>query len=576
MLKGLYIKNLALVEKATLEFLPGLNILTGETGAGKSMIIDAVNLVLGGRASTELIRAGEEKALVDGSFEITGQELVDKLTEAGLEPEEDGTLIISREVSAAGKSTCRVNGRIVPSSVLKEIGQYLIDIHGQHDHQSLLKPEKHLVLLDNFGGRSFHEVKGRYRQLFLELKGLKEQLAGLQKDEKEKARLLELLTFQLEELDRAKLQVGEDEELQEARIILASGEKLANLANEAYDTLYAGAKGPGSVLEGLARVRNNLRDISAIDKKVEELAEMVETAYYQLEDAASQLLDYKEKIDFNPGRLDEVEERLNLIGQLKKKYGSSLQEILAYREEAAAQLEDLRNSEANTERLSREIARLTPLVHKEGERLRQERKAVADKLEEAVSRELADLGMPRVGFQVAFQPLAEPQEQGLDEVEFLISPNPGEPLKPLAKIASGGEMARIMLALKTILASVDRIPTLIFDEVDTGVGGRAAQAVGEKLAVVGSSRQVICVTHSPQVAGFADAHYRIVKEVQGERTRTKVDLLDEDRRVEELARMLGGSEITGLTREHAGEMLSLAEKQKVRCRHSIGKSSDNR
>ncbi|MHB8171981.1 MAG: DNA repair protein RecN [Thermincolia bacterium] len=567
MLKGLYITNLALVEKANLEFLPGLNILTGETGAGKSMIIDAVNLVLGGRGSTELIRAGAEKALVEGVFDIAEQEnLKGKLEEAGLELEEDGTLILSREISGAGKSTCRINGRVTPLSLLKELGQYLIDIHGQHDHQSLLKPEKHLVLLDNFGDMDFQGIQGGYRQLFRELRGIEAQLAELRLNEQEKARLLDLLAFQKEELDGAKVQPDEDSKLDEERNILASGEKLANLANEAYDTLYVGSVKDNPVLEGLGGVMNRLREIATIDNRIQELAETVENAYYQLEDVASQLLTYKEQIEFNPHRLDEVEERLNLLGRLKKKYGKSLEEVLAYREQIAAQLEDMRNSETIAGRLEGEIARLIPSVQEAGEQLGQQRRAMAARLEEAVSRELADLGMPKVSFQMAFRPLAQPLEQGLDEVEFLISPNPGEPLKPLAKIASGGEMARIMLAMKTILASVDGIPTLIFDEVDTGVGGRAAQGVGEKLAVVGSHRQVICVTHSPQVASFADAHYCIIKEVHGERTRTRVDLLEKDRRVEELARMLGGSEITGLTREHAGEMLALAVKQKDKVR----------
>ncbi|MDA8235219.1 MAG: DNA repair protein RecN [Clostridia bacterium] len=570
MLKGLYITNLALVEKANLEFLPGLNILTGETGAGKSMIIDAVNLVLGGRGSTELIRAGADKALVEGIFDLLEVELLgDKLAEAGLEPEEDGTLILSREISAAGKSICRINGRVAPLSVLKELGQYLIDIHGQHDHQSLLKPEKHLVLLDNFGDERFREIRNDYRELLKELKGVQGQLGVLRQNEQEKARLQDLLAFQRDELDGAKLRPGEDSGLEEEKNILASGEKLANLANEAYDILYSGSVKANPVLEGLGRVRNLLREIAAIDKKVLEQAEIIENAYYQLEDAASQLLTYKEQVEFNPERLEEVEDRLSLLGRLKKKYGATLEEVLAYREQIASQLEDLRNSEVNAERLEKEISRLIPLVRETGAELGKVRRSMAAKLEEAVSRELADLGMPKVCFQVAFRPLAEPGEDGLDEVEFLISPNPGEPLKPLAKIASGGEMARIMLAMKTILAAVDGIPTLIFDEVDTGVGGRAAQAVGEKLAVVGSHRQVICVTHSPQVASFADAHYCIIKEVQGERTRTRVDLLDDQQRVEELARMLGGSEITGLTRGHAGEMLALAGKQKGEIKSSV-------
>ena len=331
MLKGLYITNLALVEKANLEFLPGLNILTGETGAGKSMIIDAVNLVLGGRGSTELIRAGAEKALVEGIFDIAEQEnLKGKLEEAGLELEQDGTLILSREISGAGKSTCRINGRVTPLSLLKELGQYLIDIHGQHDHQSLLKPEKHLVLLDNFGDMDFQGTQGGYRQLFRELRGIEAQLAELRLNEQEKARLLDLLAFQKEELDGAKVQPDEDSKLDEERNILASGEKLANLANEAYDTLYVGSVKDNPVLEGLGGVMNRLREIATIDNRIQELAETVENAYYQLEDVASQLLTYKEQIEFNPHRLDEVEERLNLLGRLKKtfKLKLSLQKFL--------------------------------------------------------------------------------------------------------------------------------------------------------------------------------------------------------------------------------------------------------
>ncbi|MFZ3170721.1 MAG: DNA repair protein RecN [Carboxydocellales bacterium] len=559
MLVQLHIENFALIEKLNLQLEQGLNVLTGETGAGKSIVIDAVNLVLGGRGSTELVRTGFEQALVEAVFEVTGlTELSEKQGDLGLTIEADGTLIMSRELTKTGKNNCRINGRTVTLSMYREVGQYLIDIYGQQDHQSLLDSGKHLSLLDQLGSQTFQEWKAEHQRLFLQWRQVNQRLEELRKREKDQARQSDIAQFQLGEIDRAQLVPGEEEELLRERQVLASAEKLAALGAEAYGKLLQGSNHQAATLDILGEVVNKLREIGAIDSLATPLLEAVEGAYYQLEDAAGELRTYLEKVEFNPTRLELLEDRWALLLLLKRKYGESIAEILAYREQVAAQLEELTGSEQEFARLQTEAQTLVQAGQALAAKLSEERRKLGEDLRERIQQELADLGMPQIKFAVNYTALEQWKAHGLEDIEFLISPNRGEPLKPLARIASGGEMSRIMLAMKTILARVDQIPTLIFDEVDAGIGGRAAQAVGEKLALVAQDRQVICVTHSPQVTSLARTHFYLQKEVRQDRTVTCITKLDGAGRVQELARMLGGQSITETTLKHAAEMLQMA------------------
>lgn len=560
MLVQLHIENFALIEKLDIQLEKGLNVLTGETGAGKSIVIDAVNLVLGGRGSVEFIRAGHDKALVEAVFATEGlTELGEKLEELGLATPEEDILLMSRELTRSGKNTCRINGRIATLSMYRELGEYLIDIYGQHDHQSLLDPGKHLSLLDQLGDQQFQESKAEFGRLYLKWRQVSRRLEELRAREKDRARQLDLLQFQLQEIDQARLIPGEEGDLLRERQVLSSAEKLSALAAEAYGKLLEGSGRQGAALDLLGEVVSRLKEIGAIDSSVTPLVEAVEGAYYQLEDAAGQLRDYLEGVEFNPARLDIVEDRLALLQRLKRKYGESIAEILAYREQVAAQREDLEGSAEEMDKLQAEAESLLREGQALAVKLTKDRQGLGEDLRERIQKELGDLGMPQVKFAVSFTKLEQWKAHGMEDVEFLISPNPGEPLKPLARIASGGEMSRIMLAMKTILARVDQIPTLIFDEVDAGIGGRAAQAVGEKLALVGRDRQVICVTHSPQVSSFAGTHFYIQKKVQQDRTFTSITRLDREGRIQELARMLGGQSITETTLKHAEEMLQMAK-----------------
>ncbi len=561
MLVQLHIENFALIEQLELQLGPGLNILTGETGAGKSIVIDAVNLVLGGRASIEFIRAGHEKAIVEALFEFKAlTALADKLAAIGLELAEDLTLLMSRELTKAGKNICRINGRVTTLSMYREVGQYLIDISGQHDHQALLDPSKHIALLDGLGDKAFQENKLQLNNLYRESQQLGQRLNSLLNQDKERARELDLLLFQVKEIAQAKLRPGEEEELLRERQILAGAEKLAALSAEVVNQLTEGFNRQTSILDTLRTVITKVKEITAIDPSTEPLVVAIEGAYYQLQDTCGELRSYRESREDNPVRLELIEDRLDLIQRLKRKYGDSITEILAYQEQIIIRQAELENTTELISSLQAESARLAQQGASIANRLTDARQSLAAHLTECIQSELSELGMPQVRFAVNFTPLADWKAHGAENIEFLISPNPGEPLKPLVKIASGGELSRIMLAIKTIMAKADQTETLIFDEVDAGIGGRTAQAVGEKLARLSRDRQVICVTHSPQVSSFAETHFYIEKSVEKERTITKISKLDQGSRVNELARMLGGQSITETTIKHAQEMLQMASK----------------
>lgn len=560
MLLNLQIKSFALIEKVELQFTKGFNVLTGETGAGKSIIIDAVNLVLGGRGSNEYIRSGAEKASVSALFEITTlKELQNYLAQIDIEVEEDMGLHLSRELTIAGKNVCRINGNIVSLSIYKEVGKYLIDVHGQHDHHSLLAADTHLSLLDGLGTQEIEQQISAIGQVYNHLKEQISLLKQLTGGEKDRARQRDIFQFQLAEINNANLSADEDINLVAAKKILLNTEKLANSSNEAYLSLYSDANSM-SAFDQLNKAVNNLKEIAGIDSSISNLLEIIESSLYQIEEASRDLFSYKENIEHNPSRLAEIENRLDLINNLKKKYGESIDEILKFREGIAAELLEIDNGDKKISNIQISIAEYQTQYQKIAQTLTVKRKQLAQNLEKKISAELNELLMPHVKFKVSFNATLEPTPRGADLVEFLISPNPGEPLKPLVKIASGGELSRIMLALKVILAKLDEIPTLIFDEIDSGLGGRAVHAVGEKLALLGQERQVICVTHSPQVASFGENHIYITKESSLQRTITTIQTLNQTERIQEIARMLGGKDVTELTRQHAKELLELSGK----------------
>ncbi|MHB9058126.1 MAG: DNA repair protein RecN [Bacillota bacterium] len=571
MLLELSIENFALIEKLRLEFGPGLNVLTGETGAGKSIIIDAVEMVLGGRASAEVVRMGADRALIEALFEAGDGPARTAADEVGA-PVEDGTLILVRELPAGGRSTNRLNGRLATAQMVKEVAQYLVDLHGQHEHQSLLRPERHIDLLDSFGGAGLTALRDQVAAQHQEWRRLLRELAGFVGDEKDKARRQDILQFQWQEIDGAKLGPTEEEDLDAERRVLAAAEKLFQTAAEAYAVLYEGEdRGGDPVVDRLAKVLSPLEEAAGIDRNLRPLFEAIEAARFQIEEAAREIGRYRDGVEFNPARLDETERRLDLIGQLKRKYGNTVAEVLKYRDEVAAELERLDNAEGHIARLREDIAKARAELGRLCEKLGQIRRQVAQDLEGAVGEELAGLGMERTIFRVQFAESEDPDgvpaggrtlvagAKGTDEVEFLFSANPGEPPRPLARIISGGEMARVMLALKAILARVDQVPTLIFDEIDAGVGGLAAHSVADKLARLGQVRQVLCVTHLAQIAAVADRHFAITKTVQGDRTTTAVRRLDGQERVDEITRMLGGTADSRATREHALELLAAAQ-----------------
>ncbi len=560
MLVELHVTNFALIDRLDLTFGAGLNILTGETGAGKSIIIDALGLALGGRAGADLVRTGAAKATVEAVFDLTHapDEVRRRLAEAGLDSDdEDDTLLVTRELArAGGKSQCRVNGRLMPVAVLKEIAECLVDVHGQHEHQSLLAADRHVDILDNWGGKDALALRQSVAALFGETNALKREREQLRTDARERARMLDLYRFQQEELAGAKLQPGEEEELAADRSRLANSEKLSAAAGEAYATLSGAERGAGA-LDALNAALAAVEHVAALDEALSPLAETLVSAVSYAEDAARELRVYQESVEFNPERLEEIEARLDLIRTLKRKYGETLEEIITYGEELAGKLDALENSEAREEELTASIAKAEDKLNAAAARLTKARRKASENFAAGIARELGDLGMAVTQFEVSIE--AQPvTSKGADRIEFLLSPNPGEPLRPLAKIASGGEMSRIMLAMKSVLAQTGAIPTMIFDEIDVGVGGRTAQTIGDKLEALAQGAQIMCITHLPQIASRAGAHFFIEKHIHEGRTTVSVAPLDSEGRIEEIARMLGGSRRSEAVVQHAREMLTVS------------------
>jgi DNA repair protein RecN (Recombination protein N) len=558
MLVELHVTNFALIDRLDLTFGAGLNILTGETGAGKSIIIDALGLALGGRAGADLVRTGAAKAVVEAVFDLTGApaEVRRRLSDAGLDSDEEAdTLLVTRElVRAGGKSQCRINGRLMPVAVLKEIAEGLVDVHGQHEHQSLLAADRHIDILDSWGGKDALALRQQVAAIYVETNSLKRERDRLRTDARERARMLDLYRFQLEEIGSAHLQTNEEEELAADRSRLANSEKLSAASTDAYATLSGAERGSGA-LDALNTALSAVEHAALLDENLMAVAETLRSAVSYAEDAARELRVYQESVEFNPERLEEIEARLDLLRTLKRKYGETLGEIIAYGEELTGKLDELENSEAREEVLTTTIAKSEDKLNTAAARLTKARYKASENFVAGIARELADLGMAATKFEVAIEP--QPMTgKGADHIEFLLSPNPGEPLRPLAKIASGGEMSRIMLAMKSVLARTSAVPTMIFDEIDVGVGGRTAQTIGDKLESLAKDAQIMCITHLPQIASRTGTHFFIEKQVQEGRTTVSVVPLDSEGRIEEIARMLGGSRRSETVVQHAREMLS--------------------
>ena len=573
MLTELIITDFAIIDELHLRFTPGFNVLTGETGAGKSIIIDAVSLVLGGRADATFIRTDSDRAQVEGIFRLDDplQTQINPILEReGLEVDMSDTLILGREIRATGRNYCRVNGRTVNLSLLEEISQPLVDIHGQSEHLSLLRVPAHQRLLDRFGG--LEAQRGTLGQEVKKLQAVRKELASLLRDEQELARRVDQLTYQVEEIETTRLKPGEEEELNAERSRLANSEQLSQLSGEAYAALYEGNEEQLSTYDLLGQIVRVLNQLRSIDPNLEEQEQLAESLAIQVDELARAVRDYQESIEFSPARLTQVEERLSLIYSLKRKYGNSIQEILAFGERARAELENVSHSEERIEALQEEEEQLRRIIGDMADALSQARREAGERLAAQVEAQLADLNMEEAQFAVDLAWTDDPggvyvgertlacDERGVDRIEFLIAPNLGEGLKPLVKIASGGETSRLMLALKTVLSVADETPTLIFDEIDQGIGGRVGGVVGRKLwgltQADGLQHQVLCVTHLPQIAGYANTHYHVEKGISGERTTTRIQILSRAERVDELATMLGTP--SDGTRRSAQEILDEA------------------
>lgn len=554
MLTQLNIKNFAIIDNLNITFEKGFNVLTGETGAGKSIIVDAVELVLGGRASSEMIRSDCDEAVIEAEFDTSDVKGISgKLGEMGIDAED--MLLVKRVVSAAGKNKVFINGSMANISMLSDIGDFLVDIHGQHEHQTLFNIERHIDIIDEYAAAGV--LREDMAAVYSEINRVRAELESLKVSESDKEKRLDLLRFQSDEIEKAALKEGEDEELLEEKKILANAEKLYDAGNTALELLYSQS---GSALELIKKAGSKATDISLIDDSMRETMDAINSAAASIEDAALTLRDYVGKISFNPERLNEIEERLDLLGRLKRKYGNTVSGILKYKEDVDRELEGIERAGERIAELEKDIERLKTKGLKVAETLSEKRKKASLELKKKVERELSDLGMKKAVFDVKIERLDDMIAKGIDKVEFLLSSNPGEAPKPLSRIASGGEISRIMLALKKVLAGPSWVPTMVFDEVDAGIGGGVAEVVGHKLREVAEGKQVLCITHLPQIAAMADLHYAVSKREEKGRTVTTVKRLEKADRTDEVARMLGGITITEATRKHAEEMLKA-----VRC-----------
>lgn len=565
MLKQLRTKNFAIIDLLDVAFEDGLLIFTGETGAGKSIIIEALSLALGSRVSPDDLRSGEESGYVEALFDCEGLDAVKtQLEEYGIENQGE-ELILKRVFSSSGKSKAYINNNLVTLSALTEIGKKLVDIHGQHQHQTLLHPENHIDIIDAYG--KLLEKRDRLGQDFSTYHERKKELEKLSTDERERAQREDLIRFQMKEIDEADLKEEEDATLKEEKNILLNSELLFENTRECYDLIYSSE---GSVIEKLGKIIQTFYKMAEIDPALTNTLKEGESSMAQLEELSRTLLDYEKSLEFNPERLQEIDDRLDLINTLKRKYGPTIGDVLKLREELDRELDTIMHHDERIQEIGKELKGLEDTLKKNALELSERRAETAKKIESEVKKELKELGMGSVRFQVGFGSFPDDEgfierdgkkvglrDKGIDNIEFLFSPNVGEELKPLSKIASGGELSRMMLALKGILSKSDNIPVMVFDEVDAGIGGRIAEIVGLKLKKISRGHQVFCITHLPQIACQGDSHFRVTKEVAGKRTVARIKELEKKEKIEEIARMSGGKEITETTRKYAKELLDM-------------------
>ena len=563
MLIELNIQEFAIIEKATICFSEGLNIITGETGTGKSIMVDALNLVLGGRSDKNYIKDGSKKTIVEALFFIQDSDSLNHiLDEYGIELEES-SILITREIHISGRSVSRVNGRAVTLNILSNLTNKLIDIQGQHEHQSLLSSDKHIEFIDMLGDKNLKDNKKQVKQEYLELAELNHKLKNLAQNEMERERTIDLLKFQVEEIEEMDLKVDEEESLIKEHKILSNSQELSKFVNTINEKLSLSDYGTASVIDEIRSISKTLSQITYYDESLKVHEETLEGISYSLEDVSREISDYGNNINFDFEKLDNVESRLGILNKLKRKYGNSIEEIFLYKEKILEELRILLNLDEEIEKINQAIKLQQEKLEVHCKELSIERKKISLELEKKMITELKELNMENASFEVEINELDHFTEKGKDKIEFFISTNIGQGLKPMSKIASGGEISRIMLAFKNILAEVDNINSLIFDEIDTGISGRTAQIVGEKILQISKKHQVICITHLPQIAAMADTHFLIDKSLsEDKKTLTSIIKLKEEERVNEICRLIGGVYVTETTKKHAQEMIDLSKKQK--------------
>ncbi|TDQ41638.1 DNA repair protein RecN [Aureibacillus halotolerans] len=554
MLSELRIKNFAIIEDLSLSFDEGLSVLTGETGAGKSIIIDAIYLLMGSRGSNEFVRHGSERAEIDGLFNFEDKSSVHKkLQSMGIDTE-DGMVVLSRSISRKGKNVCRLNHKLVTLGMLREVGQHFIDIHGQHENQDLMKSERHLPLLDLYAGKKLAQPLNEYQRLFKAFKQLQHRYASLTNNEQEAAQRIDLLRFQLNDIQSAQLELGEGETLQAEKQQLGNYEKLYDALHLSYNALYGDQKG----LDWVGMAMNQMETIAPLEDSYTKLHQTLAESFYAIEEASFTMRQFADQLEHDPDRLDHIERRLQEIAGLKRKYGSNEEEILKYASSLEEELDTLEHRDDHIAKTKNELEEVKKDLLLEAAQLTEIRQREAKLLEKAIHNELRAVYMDKTKFNIQWSSTDNPTEHGVDHVEFFISTNPGEPLKPLAKVASGGELSRMMLAIKSIFSTHQQKTAIVFDEVDTGVSGRVAQAMAEKIYSLSTHSQVLCISHLPQVAAMADHHLSIVKTSSKGRTSTSVEKLKMEDVQNEIARMIAGTEVTELTKKHATELIDLA------------------
>ena len=562
MLVELTIKNIALIESLRIEFAQGFNVLTGETGAGKSIVVDSINLALGGRADREMIRTGAERGMVQALFDVSGNPRAQAvLQELDIESD-DGLIAIRRELSRSGRNICRVCDVVVPLATLKQLTATLMDIHGQHEHQALMNPAKHLDFLDAFGGEAHAAARDKVAALYAGRSHIAAELKRLMNDVSERERLVDVLTFQVQEISAAKLKPGEEQKLEKKLSVLENAEKIRQSVEGAYNLVYQGDGRAPSAQEALLQSADAMDRIGPLNERYAALAGRLRELYYGAQDVGYELQALLDDLDFEPDLLDKVAARLDTIKKLERKYGATVEEVIEFGAQAADRLNGIKGSDASMSALKKRYKEADNALRDACAELTAIRRASAAQLSERICQQLKDLGMGKTRFEVRVEPLAKPTAAGMDGVEFLISPNPGEPLRPLASIASGGEISRVMLALKAISVDSEGVDAMIFAEIDTGVSGRMAQVVGEKMCLIAKRRQVLSVTHLPQIAALGDTHFLVEKVAGKDRTDTHVRLLDEEGRVRELSRLVGGAEDSESSLSHGAHMLKEAVERK--------------